>query len=424
MKRAESVAETLKKGQLLQKEKETENNWNKIDEILERVSEINKKEEAQEIVQLVPLMCMGVQSNRSKLSGSGCKALSKLFENLGDELKEHLPQIFTSLMSALGKTNKVIFMRAMGTASTIASTCSLRAIAKQIRLNVASQSKTVRQGLLEMAVRGIEKERIKELVEVLETLVDDVNPEIRAKAREGMAKLSELDRKAFIGLSNSQPEKTKELPEKEEKVSVAANDINIQPSVISSVRLSPNTSAIKIKDSGANVIIRGPLRSIVSNMPCESVIRPSLKPGYSLERIGHRLEMHKKEIEEGMKKEWTPRKTPVIKKRQRESTNTPLSASKNIKYSEAEKKDELTENDSLNLSEEIGNLSITRTEDETEHIVENKDMYDSIFSSKEAKGTKEFIESCEAFAEDPLSEAEYSILAPDVFIRRSTTKKI
>lgn len=425
MKKVQSITETLAKGKGLIREKETESNWNKIDQVLERVSEIKKKEEAREILGILPLVCMGIQSNRSKLSGTGCKALSSIFEVLGNEMKEHLPQIFPCLLNALGKANKVIFMRALSTAVTISRTCTVKSISRHIRLNITNHSKTIRQGMLEMAIGGIEKERIKDLADVLEILKEDVNPEIRGRAREGLARISEMDRKAIIDLASApiakeapetkdkDKEETKEAPKTKDEVS------DISPSILSNICETPNKSAIMIKDSGASVIIRGGSRSFMYNSP---EVKSTLRPGYSLERIGHRLEMHKKEIEEGMKKEWTPRKIPIIKKRQRQSCSTPISISKSIKYTEENIIAE-PENESLNLSEEIGNLSITKTED-TDHIVENKEMYDSIFSSKEAKGTKDFLDTCEVLADEPISDTEYSVLAPDVLIRRATTKKI
>lgn len=423
MKKVQSIGETLAKGRALMKEKETENNWSKIDQVLERVSEIGRKEEALEVTELLPLICMSVQSNRSKLSGTGCKALSNLFDLLGDGMKEHLPHIFPCIVSALGKANKVIFMRALSAAENIARRCTIKSISKHVRATITSQSKTIRQGMLGMAIRGIEKERIKDLADVLEILKTDTHPEIRARAREGIARISEMDRQAIIGLSNGQQGRSEEEKVKGAEPAAETRKEEISPSVLANVSPSPAKNAIMIKDSGASVIVRGGSMSFM-HTPGERKVRGSLKPGYSLERIGHRLEMHKKEIEEGLKKEWTPRKIPIIKKRQRQSCSTPIGVSKNIKYTEAEsEKCEEVENESLNLSEDIGNLSITRTED-TEHIVENREMYDSIFTTREEKERTEFIETCEVLAADPMSDTEYSVLAPDVLIRRTTTKKI
>ncbi|KAI5167893.1 hypothetical protein NEIRO03_2262 [Nematocida sp. AWRm78] len=418
MKTLLSIEETVKRGIALQREKESENNWNKIDVVLERVSEVKTEEEARSVISIIPLIGIGIQSNRSKLSGSGCKAMSNLSEILGDELKDHLPHIFPSLLSALAKTNKVIFMRAVSTAGTIAQKCALKSIAKHIRLNITSNSKTVRQGLLEMAIRGIEKERIKELVEVLELLVEDINPEIRARAKEGVSMISEMDRKALAELTSSAPEKSKQAPQKKEEV--VSTEEKMPASVLSTVELSPKPSVVMLKPSGANVVVRGPIRSFASTICPSGHVKPPLKPGYSLERIGQRLEMHKKEVEEGLKKEWTPKKTPIIKKRQGASVGTPISIKK-VSVDMISKIDE-ENNDLSNLSEDIGNLSINKTED-TDHIVENKDMHDSIFSSREIKGTKEFIESC-GIANETMSDGDYSILAPDVFVKRTTTKKL
>ncbi|KFG25672.1 uncharacterized protein NESG_01651 [Nematocida ausubeli] len=416
MKTLLSTAEAVKRGTLLQREKETENNWNKIDLVLERICEAKTPEDARILAELMPLICIGIQSNRSKLSGSGCKALSNLFEILGNELKDSLPQILPSLLGALSRTNKVIFMRAISTAATIAKQSSLQTIAKHLRIRINTHSKTVRQGLLEMAIHGVERERIKELVEIMELLVEDVNPEIRARAKEGLSRISEMDRKTIVDLTNKAPEKT--LPQRNGTLSEM--ETTMPASILSTVEGSPKPSVVVLKSSGANVVVRGPIRSFASTIFAPENIKKPLQPGYSLERIGQRLEMHKKEVEEGLKKEWTPKKTPIIKKRQGLSIGTPVCIKKQsqeaISYPDEENAD------LLNISEEIGNLSITKTED-TDHIVENKGMHDNIFSSREIKGTKEFIESC-GIANDSMTDGDYSILAPDVFVKRSTTKKI
>ncbi|KAH9386864.1 uncharacterized protein NEMAJ01_1760 [Nematocida major] len=416
--KTQSIAETLKRAEALQKEKESENNWSKMDSALEALSSVKKKEDAQKMVKILPLMCTAIQSNRSKLSGTGCKCMINLFELMGEALHENLPSIFPSLVSALGKTNRVIFTRALNTASTIAEKCSVKSIARHIRMGIGSHSKTVRQGLLEMAIRGVERERIKELVEVLEISVEDINPEVRYRAKEGMALISEMDRKAIAKATNKMAEQSRA---REEKTEEEKNEEKITPSVLSTVEVSPNPGKLLLKSSGANVIVRGPIRSFATAIQMERSPSSMLKPGHSLERIGLRLEKHQKEIEEGLKKEWTPRKTPIVKKRQRPSMGTPVSIKKTGSYASACENQGEENHDSFNVSEEIGNLSISRTE-ETEHIVENKEMHDSIFSSKEMRGTRGFIESCEAAAE--ASDSEYSILAPDVLIKRSTTKKI
>lgn len=75
------------------------------------------------------------------------------------------------------------------------------------------------------------------------------------------------------------------------------------------------------------------------------------------------------------------------------------------------------------ISAEIQGLSIGHTED-TEQIVEEKDINDTIFTGKELKGSKVFLQSCEMAAEKTESDlGEYSILAPEVLVKRSTTKK-
>ncbi|KAI5186737.1 hypothetical protein NEHOM01_1668 [Nematocida homosporus] len=455
MKSIQNIGEAISKGLLLQKEKESENNWNKIDIVLSRISEVEKEREALDALSLGKLVCMGIQSNRSKLSGTGCRCLARLSELLKNQMKDLLVFVIPALILSLGKTNKVISSRALSTLEIVSSHCNLKIVSRYLRSSMNSPSKIVRLGVVEASLRGLRHEVVGEYLEVLEIAAGDAAVEVREKARAGIRDLVDFDRKLFVDMIKRLPEKiAKFIPVKDVVVNLSGDKIgsglvvnlsgdkisnsldkisnNLSSSldkevgdkpvasVISSVVTPQREAYIKIKDSGSGVVVRGPIRAFA--MPSRPVPepKPTLKPGYSIERVGIRLEEHQREIEEVLRKS-TPRKTPLSKKRLREGAETPSCITKKEKESGVDQ----NENDLANLSLDIMNLSISQIED-TDQIVQVKEVNDSIFSGDEVGRVNKFVLSCEVAAKESQTGEdmnEYSILASEVAINRATTRK-
>jgi len=416
--------EMVNKGKVLMKDKETEANWSKINEVLEGVAEkAVSKEELRKILEIFDLAVLAVQSNRSKLSGTGCKVFMKLFESLKNEMREYLPVLLQSAFGALAKSNKVISGRALNLVQTIGDNCSVRNSVKYLKQCVNSQNKSVRQGVLEISIRAMKEERCEELAELVELLLNDTAAEIRERAREGMQVVQEKDAKKFQEIMKRAPERIRQLiPVKKEAVARPEDKAEgrMVPSVIAPVNCSPQRTVLKQKESGLNVLVRGPIRPQMTDTIKSIEMRKALRPGYSLEQIGQRLEEHQKGVEEVLRKERTPKKTPISSKRQKEQPLTPSHATKR----ESEQTEEASGDNVENISVEIMSLSIAQIE-ETDQIVEEKEVNDTIFTGEELKGSKMFLQSCEVAADRTDTEiTDYSILAPEVLVKRTTTKKI
>lgn len=430
MKHGQSLVEIIGRGKVLLREKETETNWSKMDQVLEEVAgKLEKREDAQQAQVLVPLVCRAIQSNRSKLSGTGCKVAQKLFGLLEDEMREHVGKFLPPMVGALGKANKVISGRALSLAQTIGDTCNIRGLGKQLRGHAQSASRSVKQGVLELSIRGMKRDGEEEFAEIIELLLNDAAAEIRARAREGMSQVEKLDRGRFCEIVSKLPEKVQQLisPKKEKEArgrgAGREEDGRPVPSVIVPINASPRRGVIKVKESGNNIVVRGPMRAYLTDTAQNVEMRKALRPGYSLERLGQRLAEHNKGIEEALRKERTPRKTPVKSKRPREGTETPSCLLKR----EKEDAGGYNENTLGNISEEILNLSLIQTEG-TEQIVETKEVDDNIFIGEEIKGSKGFLESCELAADPPEAAAdeaaEYTMLGPEVQVNRATVEKL
>ncbi|KAI5191646.1 hypothetical protein NECID01_1557 [Nematocida sp. AWRm77] len=432
MRNNQSLAEVIAQGKALSKEKESETNWSKIDQVLENVhAKVGKEEEVQQALALTDLIGTAIQSNRSKLSGTGCKVAAKLFTLQGEQMKECLGELFPSIVAALSKTNKVISRRALELVQVIGDTCSTKSLQKKLRTYAQSTSKSVKQGVLELCIRGMERDRSPELGSILEGFLTDLAPEIRARAREGVSLAANAHRRVLSEAAKPPvPERALQgsIPEEAAGEQVCTpkkpGTERTVASVIAPIGASPNRSVIKVKDTGHNTVVRGPIKAYITDTTQNIEMRKALKPGYSLERIGLRLEKHKKEIEEALKK--TPRRTPVKTKRLHEGGATPSYQLK--KEKEGQEKD--AENTLENLSEDILNLSIIQA-DGTDTMVETKEMHDSIFTGEGIKGSKDFLESCEIAADTPALEteepsviAEYTLLGPEVLVNKATMRKL
>lgn len=438
MKVAQSINEIVEQGKTLQREKENDRNWSKIDSILERIIKIETREEAIKCLELSTLIGNAIQSGRSKLSGSGCMCLAKICMEMKEEMKEHVPFFVSALISALGKTNKVISQRALNTLCTIGDNCPLRGVVRHVRGCVGSPNKMVRIGALELSIRGMKEEQRKEFIEVIEGSLTDSAPEIRQRAREGMQNVFDANRREFIEIIGRLPEKIAQMISVKEKAVIEKEKIvaapsekspekeiierRMPPSVISAINISPSEPMLKIKNSGSNVIVRRARKSFTPLKANYTKRDNELELGHSLERIGMQLEEHRREIEEALKR--TPKKTPLTKKRQREEVCTPSyivkrekeAAEKNNKIEQEERNREAAankeeekveekrednnnnENDIANLSADLLNLSIAQTE-ETEHIIEDKEINDTIFTGNDLREANLFLKSCKKAAE-------------------------
>ncbi|KAI5180180.1 hypothetical protein NEOKW01_0509 [Nematocida sp. AWRm80] len=476
MKGVQSIGDAVSKGKVLQKEKETETNWNKIDAVLERLCKAQEREEALVVLEIIELVCASVQSNRSKLSGTGCKCMTRLFEVLKEEMKEYLPNVLPAVMSALGKANKVISSRAMCTVHMIGDTCPLVSMHRYIRTIVTSPSKSIRQGVLELIIRNIKVCKSKELFSVVEEYTEDPVPEIRSRAREGLKLISEQNTAVLLEISSKPPKKTEEIvsvvSELRQSVSyssqkskpASADNTLPQPSVITNVPATGRIPQLRTQSTGNTILVKGPVRSFMSLKPIEihrikeskppstpKKERVSLKPGDSLERLGARLQEHQKGVQEVLRREYSLRCTPIKKLRvakeeltEIECTTEPHSTETNglpanpfidSQHSHLEstltlREEENREGDDecmliSNVSTEIMNLTINKTED-TENIVENKDVQSSIFEGAERKGTQTFLDSCIPMASNDASfdNSDYTFIAPGVSIKKSTTRKL
>ncbi|KAI5171596.1 hypothetical protein NEFER03_0918 [Nematocida sp. LUAm3] len=457
MKSMQSIGTLLEKGRVLQKEKETERNWSKIDQVLESMLEVQKKEDLEQLAELMKLICIAIQSNRSKLSGTGCKAAIHLFERISDKVSDSLPYIVPALMSAVSKSNKVISSRAHSVLSVISEKCAIYGIVKYLKTQANTQNRSIRLVILEMIKNSLPRERHSDLLRLLEEMACDPLPEIREKARASIGILAAVDRKVYTELLARLPEKViqmlpvqhaitpegrrleesmhllsrveqafKSFSQDEESGSEAvkreqedleknqlrqaSNEIcqpvlplssDTVPSVITNMDSSPRLGQIKIR-SGSGVIVRGPIRSYVPSVHAQThqeapktpqnnrrMSFSPLKPGHSLERIGIRLEEHKREIEESLKRERTPRKTPVTKKRFWEGEETPSSLPKREKE-DFFKENDLVENVSINLSR----LSISKMEETDQCTVAAQEIHEDVFQENLKKEPNEFLKAC------------------------------
>lgn len=366
----ESLADILLRASALQRERETENNWSKIDAVLEQiVLKVHTEEGAEDTLRVLDLVLLALQSNRSKLSGSGCKALAKLSGLLRGKMQPFLPVILPALISAAKKANRVISGRAIGALAALSDSCPMDSTLKYLESLKTSQNKMVKLAVIEVASRIRHKE--KEAASILGFFSSDGQLEVRARAKEYIQK-----KKQARNAQSPEPEAPRQVP-----------------SHISPVYHTPRKQLL-IKSTGVGVVVRSTVRSYLTDTTAGIEQRRALKPGYSLERIGRRLEEHKKEVEEVLKK------TPHKGKRPRDPESTPLHAVKKEKEKEkedAETLHEKPENDISNISQTLINLSITHTENTD--IVQEEDPQDSIFGTEREKNqciAGDFIRKCTA----------------------------